>query len=106
MKNSAILRFAISAMASLALCAGSIHASELPPEKEPLKDEILGPAMQEVEEENGGSQIQSDEEDATIRKSEPNKKPARNGEEDEEAIETNAEDKKFKLGKYLQFGGT
>jgi len=102
--NSWTLKFALCAIASL-LCAGSIHASELPPEKDPLKEEILGPAMQAVKEEEDGGQTPSDEDDAQIRKSEPDKKLPRN-EEDEEEKETNADDKRFKLSEYLQFGGS
>jgi hypothetical protein len=100
MKNCRTFGFAISAMASLALSAGSIYPAELPPEKDPLQDEILGPAMEAVKEENGGGQAQSAEE------AERDKKPARNVEEDEEAKEAGGDDKKFKLSDYVQLGGS
>ena len=100
MKTSGTLTFAIGAIASLALSAGSIHAAQLPPEKDPLKEEILGPAMEAVKEENGGGQAPSAEE------AERDKKPARNGEEDEEAKEADGDDKKLKLSDYVQFGGS
>ena len=108
MKSRWTLRFAIGAMASLALCAGSIHAAELPPEKDPLKDELLGPAMQAVEEENGGAQTQSDEGNSDRKaklKSKADEKPSRDEGEDEESKEANGDDKKFKLSEYFQFGG-
>jgi hypothetical protein len=109
MKNSRTLNFTIGAMASLALCACSMHAAELPPEKDPLKDELLGPAMQAVEEENGGAQTQFDEGDTPTRKaklkSKTDQEPSRNEGEDEEPKETNGDDKKFKLSEYFQFGG-
>jgi hypothetical protein len=102
-KNRWTLRFVIGAMASLALCASSLHAAELPPEKDPLKDELLGPAMQAVEEENGEAQTQP-EEKAKL-KPKADERPSRDEEEDEEPKEENGDDKKFKLGKYFQFGG-
>jgi len=109
MKSRWTLRFAVGAMASLALCAGSMRAAELPPEKDPLKDELLGPAMQAVEEENGGPQTQSDEGDTPTRKaklkSKKDEKPSRDEGEDEESKEANGDDKKFKLSEYFQFGG-
>jgi hypothetical protein len=103
MKSRWTLRFAIGAMVSLALCADSIHAAELPSEKDPLKDELLGPAMQKVEEENGEAQTRPEEKAKP--KPKPDEKPSRDEEEDEESKEENGDDKKFKLGKYFQFGG-
>jgi hypothetical protein len=103
MKSRWTLRFAIGAMVSLALCADSIHAAELPPEKDPLKAELLGPAMQKVEEENGEAQTRPEEK--AKQKPKPAEKPSRGEEEDEELKEENGDDKKFKLGKYFQVGG-
>jgi hypothetical protein len=109
MNNRGTLRFALGAIASVALCAGLIHAAELPPEKDPLKDELLGPAMEEVEE-NGAPQTQSDEDDTPTQKaklkSKKDEKPSRDEGEDEEPKEANGDDKKFKLSEYFQFGGS
>jgi hypothetical protein len=102
-KSRWTLRFVVGAMASLALCASSLRAAALPPEEDPLKDQLVGPAMRAVEEENGEAQTQSDEK-AKL-KSKKDKKPSRDQEEDEEPKEENGDDKKFKLGKYFQFGG-